>query len=119
MCAGQCEGTWEEVELCTGLVPGHLEFVCSSGLGLCPAFSLPPRPPRKPGSLLTRDPGEEQPGKMQKGKLQQQGIVLLTQVEPAAATAQGAEQASQRARAFKGLVAAHSAQSGPSAGSQR
>ncbi|KAB1265185.1 Spermatogenesis-associated protein 32 [Camelus dromedarius] len=60
--------------------------------------------PQKPQRLLTRDPGEEQTGRMQKGRLQQRAA-LLTQTEPAAATAPGAEQASQRAKEVKGAKA--------------
>lgn len=81
-------------------------------------FSLPPRSPQKPQRLLTRDPEEERAGRTQKGRLQQH-TTLLTQMEPPAAMATGAEQASQRAKEFKNLAAIHSVQSGPGAGSQR
>ncbi|XP_032946045.1 EF-hand calcium-binding domain-containing protein 3 [Rhinolophus ferrumequinum] len=61
--------------------------------------------------------GEERAGRTQKGRLQQH-TTLLTQMEPPAAMATGAEQASQRAKGFKNLAAIHSVQSGPGAGSQ-
>ncbi|XP_072795256.1 spermatogenesis-associated protein 32 isoform X1 [Vicugna pacos] len=73
--------------------------------------------PQKPQRLLTRDPGEEQTGRMQKGRLQQRAA-LLTQTEPTAATAPGAEQASQRAKEIKDLAATHTGESGPNTGSQ-
>ncbi|KAJ1072325.1 hypothetical protein K5549_017538, partial [Capra hircus] len=76
------------------------------------------RPPPKPQRLLMQDPGEEQASRTQKGRLQQ-CATLLTQKEPAATLATGAEQASQRIRQLKGLEATHTIQSGPQTRSQR
>ncbi|XP_047613119.1 spermatogenesis-associated protein 21, partial [Phacochoerus africanus] len=75
------------------------------------------RPPQKPQQLFSRDPGEGQASRTQKRRPQKRAA-LPTQMEPAVAEAPGAEQASQRAREFKGL-GAHAVQSGPSAMSQR
>ncbi|XP_057569825.1 uncharacterized protein LOC130839606 [Hippopotamus amphibius kiboko] len=83
-----------------------------------PSAKRTSRPPGKLQGPLKRDPAEEQAGRTQKRKLQQH-TTLLTQMEPAAATATGAEQASQRAKEFKGLAATYAVQSGPSAGSER
>uniref|UniRef100_A0A4X1TBG8 EF-hand domain-containing protein n=1 Tax=Sus scrofa TaxID=9823 RepID=A0A4X1TBG8_PIG len=64
---------------------------------------------QKPQQLFSRDPGEGQASRTQKRRPQKRAA-LRTQMEPAAAAARGAEQASQRAREFK--VLSHPGHSG-------
>ncbi|XP_077020198.1 spermatogenesis-associated protein 32 isoform X2 [Tamandua tetradactyla] len=73
----------------------------------------PPRPPQKPGRLLSPDRGEEQAGRAQRGRLQLH-TARLTQMDLASAImAPGTEQAVRGARACKGPAATHPARSGP------
>ncbi|XP_043322242.1 spermatogenesis-associated protein 32 [Cervus canadensis] len=98
-------------------IEGELKFLQSPPMSPQPKGAAK-EPAQKPQRLLTQDPGEEQTGRAQKGRLPQRAT-LLTQKEPAAALATGAEQASQRTRQLKGLEATHTVQSGPQTRSQR
>uniref|UniRef100_A0A8D1PX83 Spermatogenesis associated 32 n=2 Tax=Sus scrofa TaxID=9823 RepID=A0A8D1PX83_PIG len=97
-------------------IEGEVKFLQSPNMSPQPQ-GAEKEPPQKPQQLFSRDPGEGQASRTQKRRPQKRAA-LRTQMEPAAAAARGAEQASQRAREFKGL-GAHTVQSGPRALSQR
>ncbi|XP_060244297.1 spermatogenesis-associated protein 21-like, partial [Meriones unguiculatus] len=74
----------------------------------CPPFPLPPRPPQKPGNLLTRHSYEEQAGRGHKGR-------ALRQPEPPTATPTKEDRTTLKGKEFKGDGATNPHWSGPDA----